>query len=111
MTAWTGVRVLRGRSRLVVGLDGNVDFGHGASLDPAHRPGVAREAVLEAESCRQALELLDVGGIGRKPGQACANDSAALPDPAEQQLEIRNAGAPRFRHEHRELARLEDVAV
>ena len=44
VAARAGVRVLRRRGRLVVGLDGDVDFGHVASLDRGPRRGVAAAA-------------------------------------------------------------------
>src|SRR4029077_15092976 len=76
--------------------------------DRPRRSGVARS---EAQRGRQAFELLDVGRIGREPGEASTYHRTALADPAELALQIAQTRAAGLRHEHRQLARLENVAV
>src|SRR5436853_5215190 len=90
MAARARVRMVGRRSRLVVGLDRNVDVGHGASLDRAPRAQVAA-AASKAERGGQPLELLDVGGRG-ETGQADADDRPALANPGQLPLDLDQRG-------------------
>src|SRR5205823_3634388 len=94
VTVGAGVRVLRWRSRLVVGLDGDVDLGHVASLDLPRAQRVAPRS--EPQSGGQPLDLLDVRGLRGEARQARPDDGTALADSPEHALELCERGAARL---------------
>src|SRR5579862_4795294 len=66
---------------------------------------------LEAQGCREPLQLLHVRRIRREACEAGAGELAALPHVGQELLDVVERRPARLGHEHRHLARVEDVEI
>src|SRR5262245_54439143 len=74
-------------------------------------PCMAGRTLLVTESRGEALELVHVRGVGRETGEAGTDELAALPHFGQQLLDLTERRPARFGEEHRELTRIEHVAI